>query len=100
MTVSPLEMMKRISSLEKNISALSKKAEEMTVTGESGAGMVKVTMNAEGVVKDFYIADEVFAMNDKDTLITLIKSALNNAADKKKMLVTNLITQAAQGDIN
>ena len=100
MTISPFEMMKRISSLEKNLDVLSKKAEETIITGESGAGMVKVTINADGIINDLYIADEVFAMNDKGTLTTLIKSAVNNATEKKKELVKDLISKAAQGDLH
>ena len=100
MTISPFEMMKRLSSLEKNLDVLAKKAEETTIDGESGAGMVKATLNADGTVKDLYISDEVFAMDDKDALIVLIKSAINNASEKKKAYVSSLISQAAQGDIN
>ena len=55
MNISPLEMMKRISSLEKNMGSISKYAEGLLVTGESGAGMVKASVNADGMIKELEI---------------------------------------------
>ena len=100
MTVSPFEMMKKLSALEKNFDAIAKKTGALTTTGESGAGMVKVTVDPEGAVSDIYISDEVFAMNDKNTLITLIKSAFNNAAEKKKEVVKDVLIKASQDNLN
>ena len=100
MNMSPFEMMKRISELEKNVNTIYKSTEGMTITGESGAGMVKASINMEGIIKDLEISDEAFAMEDKNALIVLITSAINNAQEKKKGIAQDLIMKAARGEVN
>ncbi len=97
MNISPLELMKKISELEKNAGELTKRAEGIIVEGESGAGMVKVTLSATGTVKDIFIADEVYSLDSKEALITLLKSAFNNATEKKNGEMQALVTQMAGG---
>ena len=89
-------MMKRISSLEKNIGNLSKYAEELSVTGESGAGMVRATVNADGLIKELEISQEAYDLGDRKALSVLIMSAVNSAQEKKKAELQQVVTRAIQ----
>ena len=79
-----------IASLIKN----AKKMEEMMkekqaelantiVTGEAGAGAVKVTMSADHQVKSVVIDDEVYN-ESKDVVTDLVTAAMNDALEKVK----------------
>jgi hypothetical protein len=62
-----------------------KKAQEeianMEVTGESGGGMVKVTMNGKHEVKRVQIEPQVVS-EDREMLEDLIAAAFNDAVNK------------------
>jgi nucleoid-associated protein EbfC len=54
---------------------------ELEVTGESGAGMVKVTLNGNHEAKQVTIEPNLLA-EDKDMLEDLLVAAINDAARK------------------
>jgi DNA-binding YbaB/EbfC family protein len=54
---------------------------ELEVTGESGAGMVKVTLNGNHEAKQVTIEQNLLA-EDKDMLEDLLVAAINDAARK------------------
>ena len=62
-----------------------------TVEGQSGAGMVSVTMNGKFEVTDVSIDPTLLAKQDKDFTESLIKSAVNDAT---KQLQQNVMAQA------
>lgn len=73
------------SSLMENAKEMMGKAQEklakITVTGEAGAGMVKITMTAKRVTTDIHLDDELLT-EDKSVVIDLLKAALNDANSK------------------
>lgn len=77
-----------IASLVKNagkIQDMMKEAQEklkkIEVVGESGAGAVKITMNAQNYAKSVTIDDDILK-ESKEILQELIASAINDAARK------------------
>jgi DNA-binding YbaB/EbfC family protein len=62
-----------------------KKAQEeiaaMEITGESGGGMVKVTMNGKHEVKRVQIEPQVIS-EDREMLEDLVAAAINDAVNK------------------
>jgi DNA-binding YbaB/EbfC family protein len=54
---------------------------EIEVTGESGAGMVKVTMNGKHETKNVLIEPKLLG-EDKDMLEDLLTAAINDAVRK------------------
>lgn len=57
------------------------KLEKITAQGESGAGMVKVTMNAHHEVTELNISDDLLK-EDKEIIVDLIRAAINDANQK------------------
>lgn len=75
---------------------------KVEVTGESGAGLVKVTVNAEGYAKAIHIDDSVLS-EGKEVLQDLIAAAINDATQKvqkikEQMLSSNDILGNILGD--
>jgi nucleoid-associated protein EbfC len=77
--------------MEKNQEELAK----MEVTGEAGAGLVKVIMNGLYVVTDLQLADELDA-ESKEVKKDLITAAINNATHKIGKLTQNKMLDMSQ----
>ncbi len=85
-----------LSDLFKNFGDLKGKMEEarrrmarLQVTGESGAGMVRVTVNGEGHVTDIKIDRAAIGPSDNELLEELILSAVNDGLKKAREAVAH-----------
>lgn len=67
----------------------------MEVTGESGAGMVKVTMNGSHEVRRVEIDDSVF--EDKEIAEDLIAAAFNDATRRVEVQSKEKLSQVTGG---
>ncbi len=77
--------------IEKNQEELGK----AEVTGESGAGLVTVTMTGLYVVKNLKLADELLT-ESKEVIQDLITAAINNASQKASKLAQSKMTDMSQ----
>lgn len=101
------ENFRNLGSLMKNAGQMREKAEELqreleqkTVTGESGGGAVRVTMNGKGRVLRVEIDPPLMSGltgEDKEMAEELIAAAVNHAAEKVKQLVTDEVQRMAGG---
>lgn len=60
------------------------------IVGESGGGLVKITMTARHVAKKVEIDDSVFD-EDKEVLEDLIVAAINKVTDKVEQISKNMM---------
>jgi DNA-binding YbaB/EbfC family protein len=74
-------MMKQVQQMQENLKKAQEELATMEVTGESGAGLVKVTMTCKHEVKRVTIDPSLLA-DDKDMLEDLVAAAFNAAARK------------------
>ncbi len=74
-------MMKQAMALQANMKKAQEEIAAMEVTGESGGGMVKVTMNGKHEVKRVQIEPQVIS-EDREMLEDLIAAATNDAVNK------------------
>ena len=74
-------MMKQAMQMQANLKKAQEEIAAMEVTGESGGGMVKVTMNGKHEVKRVQIEPQV-ASEDREMLEDLIAAAINDAVNK------------------
>ena len=81
------DMMQQAQQMQFKLSELQEKLKDIDVEGESGGGMVKVTMACSGDVRAIAIDPSVISAEDKETLEDLIVAALNNASDAKEARV-------------
>lgn len=76
------EMMQQAQQMQFKLQEMQAKFEDIEVSGESGGGMVKVSMMCDGKVKGITIDPSV--MDDKETLEDLVVAAINNAGEAKE----------------
>ena len=74
-------MMKQAMALQANMKKAQEEIAAMEVVGESGGGMVKVTMNGKHEVKRVQI-EPAIASEDREMLEDLIAAAVNDAVHK------------------
>jgi nucleoid-associated protein EbfC len=74
-------MMKQAMALQANMKKAQDEIAAMEVVGESGGGMVKVTMNGKHEVKRVQIEPQVVS-EDREMLEDLIAAAINDAVNK------------------
>jgi len=72
------DLMKQAQEMQDKVKEIQEQLERAEVTGESGAGMVKVTMNGKHDVKKVDIDDSLLS-EDKEVLEDLIAAAVNAA---------------------
>ena len=71
-------MMKQAQQMQANIEKAQQELAQMEVTGQSGGGLVKITMTGKHNVKRVVIEDALLE-DDKDMLEDLIATAINDA---------------------
>ena len=74
-------MMKQAMQMQANLKKAQEEIAAMEVTGASGGGMVKVTMNGKHEVKRVQIEPQV-ASEDREMLEDLVAAAVNDAVNK------------------
>ncbi|HUQ12110.1 MAG TPA: YbaB/EbfC family nucleoid-associated protein [Steroidobacteraceae bacterium] len=74
-------MMKQAMALQANMKKAQEEIANMEVIGESGGGMVKVTMSGKHEVKRVQIEPQVIS-EDREMLEDLVAAAINDAVNK------------------
>ena len=76
------KMMKAAQEMQGKMEALQDELHSMTVTGESGAGMVKATATAKGELVGLDIDPSIFNPDEKEVVEDLILAAIKDAQGK------------------
>lgn len=77
-------MLKQAQAMQENMKKTQEQLSLIEVEGQSGAGLVKVTMTCDQVVKRVAIDPSLLA-DDKDMLEDLVAAAINDAIRKAKL---------------
>jgi DNA-binding YbaB/EbfC family protein len=73
------KIMKQAQEMQSKMADAQARLEQITVEGESGAGLVKATVNAKGEVKGIEIDPSLFVPEDKEVVEDLIVAAIKDA---------------------
>jgi DNA-binding YbaB/EbfC family protein len=88
------KMMKAAQDMQQKMADLQEQMAQMTVTGESGAGLVKATCTVKGELKGLDIDPSIFNPNEKevveDLILAAIKDAQGKASDKAQAEMSKL----------
>ena len=90
------QLMKQAQQMQANMKKAQEEMASMMVSGESGAGMVKVTMNCRHEVARVEI-DNAMIGDDKEMLEDLVAAAFNDAARKVETTVQEKFSGMAAG---
>lgn len=75
------EIMKRAQDMQKKLQDIQKQVAEMEVSGQSGGGVVKITMTGQHYAKKVQL-DNSLMKEEKSIVEDLIAAAINDATDK------------------
>ena len=75
-------MMKKAQEMQTKMAQMQDDLDNITVTGESGAGLVRATATAKGVLTGLDIDPTIFNPNEKEVVEDLILAAVKDAQAK------------------
>ena len=90
------QLMKQAQQMQANLKKAQEEMAALFVTGESGAGMVRVTMNCQHQVRAVEIDDSLVG-DDKDMLEDLTAAAFNDAVRKVERTIQEKFSGMAAG---
>lgn len=82
--MNPMDLFKNLQELQSQFGDMQEKMKRISVTGTSGGGMVRVTLNGQMNVTDVQIDREVVDPEDVKMLEDLILAAFTDASAKLK----------------
>ncbi|MFZ1083203.1 MAG: YbaB/EbfC family nucleoid-associated protein [Candidatus Kryptoniota bacterium] len=90
-------MQKMLSELQKNIDKAMSELENMSVIGDAGGGMVKVTANGKREILKIEIEPDLIKSQDKEMVEDLVAAAVNSALEKAEKLAADHLGANASG---
>ena len=90
------QLMKQAQQMQADMQKAQEEMAKLTVTGESGAGMVKITMTCKHEVRGLEIDDSLVG-EDKDMLEDLIIAAFNDAVRRVEKTVQEKFSGMTSG---
>jgi len=90
-------LMKQAKKLEKAMADAREKLGEVMVEGESGGGLVKLTMNGKCEIVKLEIDPRAIDPNDKAMLEDLVSAAVNATAEKARAAADAHVQKATGG---
>ena len=90
------QLMRQAQQMQENMQKAQKELTDLTVLGESGGGLVKLTMTCKHQVKSIEIDDDLLG-DDKDMLEDLIIASFNDAVRKVESTIQKKYSGMATG---
>lgn len=90
------QMMQQAQKMQENLKRAQEEIARMEVTGESGAGLVKVTLTGKHQARKVEISADALK-EDKEFLEDLIAAAINDAAQRLEAASQSRMAQVAGG---
>jgi DNA-binding YbaB/EbfC family protein len=91
------DIMKQVQSMQSKMSDMQAKLEATSVTGQSGGGLVKLTMTGKGVLTGLDIDASLMKPDEKDILEDLIVAAHADAKAKSEAVATEEMKSVTGG---
>jgi DNA-binding YbaB/EbfC family protein len=91
------KMMKAAQEMQGKMAEMQEELSTMTVTGESGAGLVKATSTAKGELTGLDIDPSIFNGDDKEVVEDLILAAIKDAQQKAQAKAQEEMSKLTEG---
>ena len=92
-----LGMMKKAEELQRNMQAMQDELGQAVVEGQSGGGLVVVSLSGKGEMKGLKIDPSLFREDDVEVLEDLIVTAHNEAKTKAEQMMQKKMAEATAG---
>jgi DNA-binding YbaB/EbfC family protein len=90
-------MMKQVQEMQTRMADMQARLETLTVTGQSGAGLVRVTLSGKGVMKGLEVDPSLLKPEEKEILEDLVIAAHTDAKSRMDQLVADEMKQVTGG---
>ncbi|MGC9269577.1 YbaB/EbfC family nucleoid-associated protein [Acidiphilium sp.] len=90
-------LMKQAQAMQQNMQDMQARLEALEIQGESGAGLVKLTLSGKGVLKSARIDPKLLDPNDAEMLQDLIVAAHHDAKTKLEAITADEMQKATGG---
>ncbi|QJF52713.1 YbaB/EbfC family nucleoid-associated protein [Roseobacter ponti] len=90
-------MMKKAQEMQGKMAEMQEDMQNITVEGESGAGLVKATCTAKGELKGLDIDPSIFNSDDKEVVEDLILAAIKDAQGKASQRAQEEMAKLTEG---
>ena len=91
------DMMKQVQSMQARMGEMQTKLEAATVVGQSGGGIVKITMSGKGALVGIAIDPSIIAADEKEILEDLIVAAHADAKNKSEAMMAEEMKSVTGG---
>ncbi len=91
------DIMKQAQQLQARFQEAQEKVKAVEAEGQSGGGMVRVTLNGQGLATAVKVDPSLLDPNDVGMLEDLLRTAINDARAKVDARVSDEMTKAAGG---
>lgn len=91
------EIMKQAQEMQAKMAEMQSGMDDMEVTGQSGGGMVQVTLNGRGDMKKVSVDPGLFSEDDKEVVEDLIVAAHNDAKSRVEQAAADKMKEITGG---
>jgi DNA-binding YbaB/EbfC family protein len=91
------DMMKQVQAMQSRMAEMQAKLEQATVTGQSGGGMVRLTLNGKGAMTALAIDPSLLKTDEKEILEDLIIAAHTDAKSKVEVMMAEEMKSVTGG---
>ena len=91
------DMMKQVQAMQSRMAGMQAKLEQMIVTGQSGGGLVKVTLNGKGAMTGIEIDASLLKPDEKEIVEDLVVAAHTDAKTKSEAMMAEEMKSVTGG---
>ena len=91
------DMMKQVQAMQERMADMQAKLDQTAVTGQSGGGLVKVTLNGKGVMTALAVDAALLKPDEKEIIEDLIIAAHNDAKAKVETMMADQMKSVTGG---
>lgn len=91
------DMMKQVQAMQSRMAEMQAKLEQATVTGQSGGGLVKVTLNGKGVMTGIVIDPSLLKPEEREIVEDLVIAAHGDAKTKSEAMMAEEMKSVTGG---
>ncbi len=91
------ELMQQMQEVQQRMQRMQEELAQAEVSGEAGGGLVRVTMNGKGELRDVSIDESLLKPEEKEIVEDLVVAAVNQAKEHVEAMIAEKMQEATGG---